>query len=88
MKVKKFPRFLGFPRNPGGGILCMQNMLDNSSLFSIQLCPKARSPGQHGGVNVLGGTHSSISSQVRTENKKNLLAHPKDTEMEELGSTL
>lgn len=45
----------------------MQNMLDNSPLFSTQLCSKAKSPAQHRGVNVLGGTHSSISSQARTE---------------------
>lgn len=65
----------------------MQNMLHCLSLFSIQLCSKARSPGQHRAVNILGGTHSSSSSQVRAENKRNLLAHPKDTELEELGST-
>lgn len=45
----------------------MQNMLDNSPLFSTQLCSKAKSPAQHRGVNILGDTHSSISSQARTE---------------------
>lgn len=47
----------------------MQNkvLLDNSLLFSTQLCSKARNPGQHRGGNVLGGTHSSISPQARTE---------------------
>lgn len=78
-----------FPGCPGDGILCMENMLDLHHPFSLSSSAPSQEPRSAQGwecpwsypqLHVSSGQEQSY---LRKENNRKLLAHPKDTEVEE-----